>query len=61
MHYHPTSSQVFKAEVENKCGKKIKILRQDRGGEYYGGYTAKFLEIHIISGSDQIRNLVFCA
>ena len=27
---------VFKAEVENQCGKHIKIMRSDRGGEYYG-------------------------
>ena len=31
--------KVFKAEVENQCGKKIKIVRSDRGGEYYGKYT----------------------
>ena len=30
--------KVFKAEVENQCGKKIKIVRLDRGGEYYGKY-----------------------
>ena len=47
--------KVFKAEVENQCGKKIKIVRSDRGGEYYGRYTedrqapgpfAKFLQEH---------------
>ena len=31
--------KVFKAEVENQCGKHIKIVRLDRGGEYYGKYT----------------------
>ena len=31
--------QVFKAEVEKQCGKQIKIVRSDRGGEYYGRYT----------------------
>ena len=31
--------KVFKAEVENQCGKHIKIVRSDRGGEYYGKYT----------------------
>ena len=45
--------KVFKAEVENQCGKHIKIVRSDRGGEYYGKYTengqspsafAKFLQ-----------------
>ena len=45
--------KVFKDEVENQCGKHIKIVRLDRGGEYYGKYTengqapgafAKFLQ-----------------
>ena len=45
--------KVFKAEVENQCGKHIKIVRSDGGGEYYGKYTkngqvlgsfAKFLQ-----------------
>ena len=45
--------KVFKAEVEKQCGKQIKIVRSDRGGEYYGRYTengqapgpfAKFLQ-----------------
>ena len=31
--------KVFKAEVENQCGKHTKIMRSDRGGEYYGKYT----------------------
>ena len=47
--------KVFKAEVENQCGKQIQIVRSDRGGEYYGRYTengqapgpfAKFLQEH---------------
>ena len=45
--------KVFKAEIENRCGKHIKIVRSDRGGEYYGKYIenrqapsafAKFLQ-----------------
>ena len=45
--------KVFKAKVENQCGKHIKIVGSDRGGEYYGKYTenrqapgafAKFLQ-----------------
>ena len=45
--------KVFKAEIENQCGKHIKIVRSNRGGEYYGKYTeneqapgafAKFLQ-----------------
>ena len=31
--------KVFKAEVEKQCGKQIKIVRTDRGGEYYDRYT----------------------
>ena len=31
--------KVFKAEVENQCCKQIKIVRLDKGGEYYGKYT----------------------
>ena len=31
--------KIFKAEVENQCGKQIHIVRSDRGGEYYGRYT----------------------
>ena len=31
--------KVFKTEVKNQCGKQIKIVRSDRGGEYYGRYT----------------------
>ena len=47
--------KVFKAEVEKQCGKQIKIVKTDRGGEYYGRYTkdgqapgpfAKFLQDH---------------
>jgi len=49
--------KVFKDEVDNQCGKQIKIVRSDRGGEYYGRYTkneqapgpfAKFLQEHEI-------------
>ena len=28
----------FKAKVENQLSKKIKVVRYDRGGEYYGRY-----------------------
>ena len=30
--------KIYKAEVENKLNKKIKAVRSDRGGEYYGRY-----------------------
>ena len=45
--------KVYKAEVEKQSGLSIKIVRSDRGGEYYGRFTdqgqrpgpfAKFLE-----------------
>ena len=47
--------KVFKAKVEKQCGKQIKIMRSNRGGEYYGRYLedeqaprlfAKFLQEH---------------
>jgi len=47
--------KIFKAEVENQHNLKIKIVRSDRGGEYYGRHTpygqvpgpfAKFLQEH---------------
>ena len=31
--------KVFKAELEKQTGKPIKIVRTDRGGEYYRRYT----------------------
>ena len=31
--------KVFKAKVEKQCKKQIKIVRSNRGGEYYGRYT----------------------
>ena len=30
--------KVFKAEVKKQCGKQIKFVRSNRGGEYYGRY-----------------------
>ncbi|RXY49603.1 hypothetical protein DD573_29900 [Klebsiella pneumoniae] len=49
--------KILKAKVEKQCGKQIKIVRSDRGGEYYDRYTengqapgpfAKFLQEHEI-------------
>ena len=46
--------KIFKAEVEKQLDMKIKVVRFDRGGEYYGKYTesgrntsqfARFLEM----------------
>ena len=31
--------KIFKAEVENQHNLKIKIVRSDHGGEYYGRHT----------------------
>jgi hypothetical protein len=31
--------KIFKAKVKNQHNLKIKIVRFDRGGEYYGRYT----------------------
>ncbi len=31
--------KIFKAEVENQHDKRIKIVRSDRAGEYYGRHT----------------------
>ena len=47
--------EVFVTEVERQLDRKVKIVRSDRGGEYYGkhgesgqnpGPFAKFLERH---------------
>ena len=47
--------EVFVNEVEKQLDRKVKIVRSDRGGEYYGKYDesgqnlgqfAKFLERH---------------
>ena len=47
--------KVFKAKVEKQCKKQIKIMRMDKGGEYYGRYIedgqapgpfGKFLQKH---------------
>ena len=49
--------KVFKAKVQKQCEKQIKVVRLDRGGEYYGRYTengqepgpfARFLQEHRI-------------
>ena len=38
LHNKNKALDAFKAEVENQCGKQIKIVRSDRGGEYYSRY-----------------------
>ncbi|KAF7844933.1 Retrovirus-related Pol polyprotein from transposon TNT 1-94 [Senna tora] len=50
--------KVLKAEVEKQCDKQIKIVRLDRGGEYYGRYTEDGQAPGpFASGSDQTWNL----
>ncbi|GJV17396.1 retrovirus-related pol polyprotein from transposon TNT 1-94 [Tanacetum coccineum] len=41
------SFKVYKAEVENQLGKKIKILRSGRGGEYFTGMFDAFCEENV--------------
>ena len=36
--------KIYKSEVENQKGKKIKILRSDRGGEYFPTKFSSFCE-----------------
>ena len=38
--------KVYKVEVENQLGKKIKIIRSDRGGEYFSNEFIVFCEDH---------------
>ncbi|URE42102.1 Retrotransposon protein [Musa troglodytarum] len=38
--------KAYKAEVENQLGKKIKVLRSDRGGEYFSSEFNMFCEQH---------------
>jgi hypothetical protein len=38
--------KVFKAEVENQHNIKIKIVRSDHGGEYYGRHTP-YGQVHV--------------
>jgi transposase InsO family protein len=38
----------FKTEVENQFGKKIKVFRMDRGGEYLSGEFRGYLKAHRI-------------
>ena len=56
--------KIFKAEVEKQRRKQRKIMRLDRGGEYYGRYTesgqapspfAKFLQEHRIVSQYTMR------
>ncbi|GKA90633.1 zinc finger, CCHC-type containing protein [Tanacetum coccineum] len=38
--------RIYKAEVENQRGKKIQILRSDRGGEYFSSEFSSYCESH---------------
>ncbi|GJS69241.1 putative zinc finger, CCHC-type containing protein [Tanacetum coccineum] len=37
--------KTFKAEVENQLDRKIKVVRSDRGDEYYGRHTDELAEL----------------
>ena len=50
--------KVFKAKVEKQCDKKIKIVRTDRGGEYYGRYTkGRQALVHLLSSFKTMGSL----
>ena len=38
--------KAYKAEVENQLGKKVKVLRSNRGGEYESLSLSKFCEVN---------------
>nr|KYP54272.1 Retrovirus-related Pol polyprotein from transposon TNT 1-94 [Cajanus cajan] len=46
----------FKAEVELQLGKKIKAVKSDRGGEYYGRYDGS--ERRNKTLKDMVRNMI---
>jgi transposase InsO family protein len=46
MRHKSESFDKFKAEVENQLGKKIKVFRTDRGGEYLSGDFREYLKEH---------------
>ena len=33
--------KIYKTKVKKQLGKQIKMVKSDRGGEYYGGYTER--------------------
>ena len=37
---------IYKAEVENQKGKRVKVLRSDRGREYFPNEFSKYCEDH---------------
>lgn len=39
----------YKVEVENQLGKKVKVLRSDKGGEYELSSLSRFCEVHSIT------------
>ena len=40
--------KIYKAEVENQLERKIKLLRSDRGGEYFSSEFSEFCVEHEI-------------
>ena len=40
--------KTYKVEVKNQLGKKVKVLRSDRGGDYESSSMSEFYEVSII-------------
>jgi transposase InsO family protein len=38
--------KIYKAKVENQLEKKVKLLRSDRGGEYFSNDFFEFCAVH---------------
>ncbi|KAL6311039.1 hypothetical protein AAG906_015927 [Vitis piasezkii] len=51
--------KVFKAEVEKQCEKQIKIVRMDRGGEYYGRYTWSLCKLPESLWTEALKTTVY--
>ena len=50
--------KIWKAEVENQTGRKIKCLRSDNGTEYKDGDFLKFCEEHGTRDTSQYEKLL---
>jgi len=49
--------KTYKVEVEKQKENKIKIVRSDRGGEYYGRYTEGIVAQYTISDTPQLNSV----
>ena len=41
----------YKDKVENQLGKRIKFVRSNRGGEYYGRYDGSGVRVHLLNSN----------